>query len=242
MTHHVLPGDSLVEEFSKTGLDGEIIVCREALIVGPITAETLDEFWDERAKFILTDYGEDEIEFQEKVANELERLDEIAAGDEVNLWFEYELFCQVNMWFCISRLAESGADIYRVEPAVIAREDRWKGFGGLPAEELVKCFEARTKLSDDDIDLGRKLWKAYQAKDKAQLADLAKTSSRAFPYLDETAAAAAEIDTKPLEILRAIRSEGIRDREAIFLEFSRRAGVYGFGDLQVYRLLDQLSA
>jgi hypothetical protein len=242
MIHHVLPGDSLVEEFSKTGLEGEIIVCREALIVGPISAENHDEFWDERAKFILTDYGEDEIEFQEKVANELERLAEISADDEVNLWFEYELFCQVNMWFCISRLADSGAEIYRVEPSVIAREDRWKGFGGLPSGDLVKCFEARTKLSDQDIDLGKRLWKAYQMQDSSGLADLANTSSPAFPYLDETAAAASEIDTKPHEILRTIRSEGMRDREAIFVEFSRRAGVYGFGDLQVYRLLDQLSA
>jgi hypothetical protein len=242
MIHHVLPGDSVVEEFSKTGLEGETIVCREALIVGPISAESHEEFWDERAKFILTDYGEDEIEFQEKVANELERLAEIAAGDEVNLWFEYELFCQVNMWFCIARLADSGADIFRVEPAVIAREDRWKGFGGLPSGDLIKCFEARTKLSEQDIDLGKRLWKAYQAKDKMQLADLAKKSSPAFPYLFETAAAAAEIDTRPLEILRTIRSEGMSDREAIFVEFSRRAGVYGFGDLQVYRLLDQLSS
>lgn len=242
MIYHVLPGDSLVEEFSKTDLKGETIVCREALIVGPIDAETHDEFWEERAKFILTDYGEDEIEFHEKVADELERLGDIAAGDEVNLWFEYELFCQVNMWFCISRLADSGAEIYRVAPVVRSKRDRWKGFGGLKSADLVKCFETRAKLAVKDIDLGKSLWKAYQAKDKTELAKLADLSSRTFPYLDETAAAASEIDTKPAEILRAIRSEGMRDPEAIFVEFSNRAGVYGFGDLQVSRLLDQISS
>ncbi len=45
MIYHVLPGDVQVEEFRKTGIGGEIIVCRECLIVGDIDAETLPELW-----------------------------------------------------------------------------------------------------------------------------------------------------------------------------------------------------
>ena len=240
MIYHVLPGDSLVEEFKKADIEGETIICRECLIVGPVTAETPDEFWDARSKFILTEYAEDEIEFHEKVADELVQLDEIGSDDEVNLWFEYELFCQVNMWFCISRLSQSGAAIYRVAPVVVTKDDRWKGFGGLTSAELKICYEARTNLSAEDISLGSDLWENYRSRNAEANDIIASVSSRAFPYLDETAAAAAVIDTEPARIINEIRSEGIRDFDAIFLEFSKRAGVYGLGDLQVSRMIDQL--
>ena len=99
MIYHVLPGDSVAEEFKKTNIDGQTIVCREALVAGPLDGENLDEFWDQRAKFILTEYGEDEIEYHEKVADPLNLLTELTPDDEVNLWFEYELFCSVHLWF-----------------------------------------------------------------------------------------------------------------------------------------------
>ena len=37
-----------------------------------------------------------------------------------------------------------------------------------------------------------------------------------------------------------IVEEGATDFEKIFTEFTRRAGEYGFGDLQVQNLLDRL--
>ena len=240
MIYHVLPGDSIVEEFSKTGIDGETIVCREAFILGPIDGATPEEFWDERSNFILSEYGEDEIDYHEKVADELEQLSALGAGDEVNLWFEYELFCQVNLWFCISQLAAGGADLYRVAPVVVSSEDRWKGFGQLSSEDLKTCFEARTRLTAEDIKLGVDLWEKYRRRDTAGLLLHADTISPSFPYLSEIAEAAARIETGPISIVRQIRSEGMADPEAVFVEFSKRAGVYGLGDQQVYRMLDQL--
>ena len=146
------------------------------------------------------------------------------------------------MWFCLSRLSETAANIYRVSPVTVPKEDRWKGFGATNSEELKTCFEARTKLTSDDIALGKELWERFRSGDASGLLKMAEEGSRAFPYLDETARAAAEIETRPSRILSDIRSEGTRDFDAIFVEFSQRAGVYGFGDMQVRRLLDRISA
>lgn len=240
MIYHVLPGDSLVDEFGKTGIAGKTIICRECLIVGPIDAETHDDFWAERARFILSDYGEDEIEFNERVADELEKLDEVDKGDEVNLWFEHELFCQVNLWYCLSRLADKGAEVFRVLPLSTDPEDRWKGFRSADASDLKTAFGQRVRLSESDIETGRSLWEAYRRKDGTVLSQKADSAHTAFPYLAETAKAAAAIDDEPIRILREIKQTGITDPDEIFSEFSKRAGVYGFGDLQVLRLLDQL--
>jgi hypothetical protein len=240
MIYHVLPGDAVLEQFKKTEVDGEVIVCREAMIVGPIDAKSPDEFWDARAKFVLSEYSEDEIVFHERVADELERLTDITPDDEVNLWFEYELFCSVNMWFCLTTLKDSGANLYRVEPIVLSEEERWSGFGKLDADKLRDCFDARQLFTQSDIKLGSYLWAAFVQRDSQTLHELSNSSSPRFPYLDEVARAAAEIETKPSEILRELKSKGLSEFESVFPEFAKRAGVYGFGDLQVQRLPDNL--
>ena len=237
MIYHVLPGDSLVEEFQKTNIEGDVIVCRECLVVGDIDAETLPDFWQQRARFILSEYGEDEIEYHDRVADELAKLLDVDPDDEVNLWFEYELFCSVNMWFCLWLLSETGAKIYRVEPIVRSSDDKWLGFGNLTAGELMTCVGTRTEFTVQDIALGAELWNAYRKNDQAKLAELSTTTSACFPYLKEVCEAAIEKDTRPAEIIAEIQFEGKIEFEDIFAEFTKRAGVYGFGDLQVKQLL-----
>lgn len=238
MIYHVLPGDSLVKEFGKTGLEGKVIVCREVLIDGPIDADELHEFWDQRARYILAEHGDDEIEYHEKVAAELILLTEVESDEEVNLWFEYELFCSVNMWFCLSLLAETQATVYRIEPIGLDVAKRWDGFGYFDADDLRACAELRTKLTAADIELGRDLWNAYRHGDHTALRELSQTESAAFPYLAEVAAAAIDQDIEPNEVVRSITAAGETDFAKIFAEFKKRAGVYGYGDVQVQKLLD----
>ncbi|MEJ7624845.1 MAG: hypothetical protein WKF34_12705 [Pyrinomonadaceae bacterium] len=240
MIYHVLPGDSLVGEFEKLGLDGKKIVFREALIAGPIDAPDLDDFWNQRAHFVLAEYGEDEIVYHETVADELSALIDVSPDDEVNLWFEYELFCSVNLWFSLSLLRESGAAIYRVQPMGLTSDDRWKGFGGIGADALTEYFDGREKLSRDDVKLGADLWTAYKTQDFTTLRQLGKANNPRFPYLREVCDAAAKQKSLPLEILGEITASGQRDFAEIFRQFQEKAGVYGFGDLQVSRLLDQM--
>lgn len=240
MIYHVLPGDAVANDFRKTGIGGRIVVCRECLIVGPVDAETPFEFWEQRAHFILSEYCEDEIEFQERVADELEKLSDVEDGAEVNLWFEYELFCQTNMWFCLSLLSGSDVDIYRVEPAVRSKDEIWQGFGSLTPAQLRQCFEKRTRFETSDLELGRHLWQAYRTGDHDRLKGLSTSNSACFPYLAEVCDAEINKSTRPRQILLEILGEGTTEFGDIFAEFTRRAGEYGLGDLQVQNLLDRL--
>lgn len=241
MKVHVLAGDSLAGEFRKTNLDGGVIVCRECLISGDVNAESLPEFWEQRARFILSAFGEDEIDYHEKVADELAKLLDLDEGTEVNLWFEYELFCSVNMWFCLWLLKETGSEIFRVEPIVLETEDRWKGFGKLGADDLEKCFAGRKKFTPADIALGADLWDAYRHADSSHMEELSHADSICFPYLAEVCEAAIDKDERPLQILNDIRSDGFEIFPEIFPEFVSRAGEYGFGDLQIKYLLEKLT-
>jgi len=237
MIYHVLPGDAQVEAFRKTGLEGELIVFREALITGPIDAADANEFWDKRAQFVLAEYGEDVIEYHEKVADLIDRLSDVDSGSEVSLWFEYELFCSVNMWYCLSALQGSGARVFRVAPINASPDDVWKGFGSHKAEDLLACLEARTQFSAEDIKTGSELWRAYAERDGKRLRDLGEYRSPCFPFLREVCDAAADIETRPAEIVRELQAGGFDTLEAVFPKFQEVAGVYGFGDLQVEKLL-----
>lgn len=239
MSIHVLPGDSLAAEFNTTGINGDVIVCRECLVAGDKSGTTLDEFWDRRANFIALDYGGDPIEYQENVAYELEKLIGLPADTEVNLWFEYELFCQVNMWFCLDLLKDSDLNVFRVEPLNASPDDIWKGFGKLGAADLVKCYEGRKQFSEEDIAMGSRLWQVFRLDDSAELLRLSEYRSPCFPFLKEVCQAAAEIGSRPAEIVRKLKAEGLNELESLFHEFKKRAGVYGYGDLQVARLLEE---
>lgn len=239
MIIHVLPGDSLVDEFKKTGIEGEVVVFREFLICGDLEATSLEEFWDVRANFIEIEYGGDPIEYREHVAYELERLTQLAPDDEAYLWFEYDLFCQVNMWFCLD-LLKTHTNVFRVAPLNASPDDVWKGFGGHTVEDLNACFEGRTRFSQTDIETGGKLWKAFREGDTEKLRSFGSYRSETFPFLHEVTDAAAELATRPSEIVRQIMAESNRDLDSVFSEFQKRAGVYGLGDLQVQRLIERL--
>ena len=241
MKVHVLPGDALAENFKKTGLDGAIVVCRECLIEGAVEAENLEEFWQTRAEFIGESYGEEREKYFSKVRAEFEQLVSLADKDaEVDLWFEFELFCQVNLWFCLYLLRDSRAKIFRVAPVVRTGDDIWKGFGGLSAEDLIKCFAERIEFSEADRRLGESLWKAFQASDHEALERLSETESGCFPYLKEVCRAEIEKSSRPRRVLEEIIARGKTDFAEIFPAFSARAGVYGFGDSQVKRILAEI--
>jgi hypothetical protein len=239
MTVHVLPGDAVLEQFNAANIDGDVIVFREALVTGPLDGAYPDEFWDVRANFVTIEYGEDPIDFREKVVYEIERLEEISPDAEINFWFEYELFCQANMWFCLDRLREH-PNAFRVAPLNPTPENVWKGFGSHSAQDIAESLDLRVRFTAQDLQMGSELWQAFRSRDGEKLRELGKHSSPAFPFLKEVSDAAAVVDTEPLAVLREIREQGHTEIDTIFPEFQKRAGVFGFGDLQVETLIRRL--
>lgn len=239
MTIHVLPGDAQVGEFAKTGIKGEIVVCREALVDGDVRAASLDDLWTVRERFLSETYPESNVRYRETVVAEFEKLSGLPAGTEVNLWFEYELFCHVNMWFCVWLLRDSRAEMFRIAPVTLRDEDIWNGFGGMTADELKVCYEKRLKFAATDIALGANLWTAFQNRDHARLKELSKAESECFPFLKEACEAEIEKATRPKQVLQTLRQEGVEDFGEMFAAFRERAGVYGFGDEQVKRILNE---
>ncbi len=249
MVFHILNGDALVDKFPGEALEGELIVFRECLVEGPLDGETLAHFWQTRAQFIGETYDESPSKYAAKVVAEVEKIRRIPGGAEVNLWFEHDLFCQVNTWFVLALLEEREDNLLvnRVMPQPYEGADIWRGFGPADGERLVAAYWNRVPLTRTDLALGNDLWEAYRWHDLERLEVLASRETKSFPYLQEVVQAHIERyptagrKPRPIAVLANIVSAGTTDFPAIYQEFFRREGIYGFGDSQVRRLLAEVT-
>lgn len=237
MKIHVLSGDSLVVPFKNTGIEGEVVVCRECLVDGDRNAGDLREFWNVREKYLSQAYPEAGLNYRDSVVGEFERLLDLADGNEIYLWFEYELFCQVNLWFTIWLLRKiDNALLNVVYPKLKDADDIWKGFGWSSNKELNESYEAALRLERADNLLASDLWESFQSGDLERLRSLSDTETRTFPTLKQLGVAACEIDTRPQNSISRIMNAGMTEFGEVFREFSKGEAIYGFGDLHVKRI------
>jgi hypothetical protein len=247
METHILNGGAMTDRMEAAGFDN-LIVCREALIDGPVNATHIDEFWKIRSAYLAEDMHAESEQYYEYVVTEFDKLKDIPAHSRINLWFGDDLFCQVNCWFIVSYLDQLGlaGSLYRVFPLIKNQQERWNDYGGLSAHDFRKCYELRVPFTADDVLLAKNLWKAYSTNDFDTLQSLASTPTEVFHDLEEVVQAhierfphAGEL-SRPERTLKEIMNSGLTDFRHIFPAFNHREGIYGFGDTQVRNILANL--
>ena len=246
MIYNILNGDSLAHSFPDAKIEGDIIVMREALIDGDLPGNNLNDFWESRAKY----HHSTEAQYYSNVVKEFEKIINAPNNAEFNLWFEYDLFCQVNMWFVISMINSLliKKKVYAVNTTYLDKTSKqfWNGFGPANSSELLICFAARIPLNDNDLQFGQDLWAAYKSGNLDELTRLATKQSSAFPYLQEVVKAHVDRFPKdgtkgrPEKVIEDIIKNISSDFHTVFEEFWNRESIYGFGDIQLKRLYDKV--
>ncbi|MCW5911160.1 MAG: DUF1835 domain-containing protein [Cyclobacteriaceae bacterium] len=246
MIYHILNGDSLAYSFPDTKIEGDVVVVREGLIDGDLSGDNLQDFWQSRAKYM----GLTEPEYHDKVAGEFKKIMDAPDNSEFNLWFEYDLFCQVNMWFIISIINNLSVKkkVYAVYTSYLDRNDKqfWNGFGPANSSQLQFCFSNRILLSAADLQLGQELWAAYKDNNFSALTRLAQNQSFTFPYLQEVVKAHIDrfpkdgTNGRPEKVIEDIIKNVSTDLHEVFKEFWKRESIYGFGDTQLEHLYDKV--
>ena len=234
MKYQILNGDALAEKMPD--INGDIIICRECMIDGPVNANHLSHFLNERAKFIA-EYFDTTIEhYNIRSKLEIQKMENIDIEDEVNLWFEDDLFCQTNFWFCVHLLYSQGVkNLFLVRPD----HNEWSGFGYMSSSGLKAAFEKRTELLDSDVKYLSALWVAYQNEDILNLQSLSGQLIHLIPRLPEVIQAHLDRNRnkdeigRPHKVLEKLKKEGKNEFGEVFRAFLKTEGIYGFGDLQV---------
>jgi len=244
--YHILNGDSLACSFPDTAIDGEIIVFREALIDGDLSGDSQEDFRKTRAAFLGVSYDD----YQNHVVAELEKIANAPKGAEFNLWFEYDLFCQVNMWFVLNILHSLPINktVFAVYTTHLDQSSNqfWNGFGAANVLQLQVCYAQKTPMDEADLSFGEALWKAYKNNELATLTSLSGQNAPAFPYLEEVVKAHTDRfpangkKGRPEAVIEDIVNHLSSDFQAVCQEFWKREGIYGFGDTQLKTLYDNV--
>ena len=102
---HITNGDATVDRIRAAGLPGVVIAWRDVLHEGPVPAGlTLPELSEVRARFIAAQgWAPDEV-VREEFAKRDAALAGFGAHEEVVLWFEHDLYDQLQLiqildWF-----------------------------------------------------------------------------------------------------------------------------------------------
>lgn len=238
---HILNGDSLKAQFPPD-LKGGIFVVRECLVDGEVNAADLSLFYKQRKAFLCRYYGATEKQYEDQVQAEFEKIRSIK-DSKVFLWFEDDLFCQVNFWFTTSLLLRKNNEVYLVRPQKLSTY----GFGGLDQKDLLELYNTVVPLKQA-VEIAD-IWMAYQKEDIPLLRQKAVQLSQEYPFiLDAVEAHIQRIPSKdnpgrPIQSLqRIINQLGTTEFAPVFKAFCEEEAIYGFGDLQVKRLLDQIDS
>lgn len=247
-TLHILNGDSTFHTFKETGLTGDTLVWREMLSEGPVSAQNL---WETRAKWINEVYGESLSGYQEKVLSTVRKLKKLDQYDELVLWFEYDLFCQINLIGILNILNQNAElpTIYLICPREIEGLPNFRGLGELNAMQLTNLWPSRIKLNKLDLNLASEAWNLYVANNPVAIEAFLDRDFGQLPLLKNALRAhllrfpkAPKQLNHIEETLLQIIDSGIHSKSAIYQAFWSKEPIYGMGDLQIDHILQQLQA
>lgn len=248
-TLHITNGSSLTSYLQKLNIEGDIITWNEMLCEGP-TVEKLDTdaFLDTRISFFKTNYNANYADGG--FAKELAKFNDLVDYSEVILWFEYDLFCHINLIAAISLLKQKKVKtpLYLVCSGRVENEKDLKGLSELTPEQLKAHYSTKIELSIDDIALAQKAWQIYCGDDHNQLKPLIVRPSN-FKYLSNCLKAhlrrfpdtRSGLNMLEYNILRLIKEHTIKSRRHLVGYALHYQGYYGFGDIQLEKMINRLA-
>ena len=251
-TIHILNGDSTLEIFKHAGLEGETLVWRDVLSDGPVNAAFgSDEFWTARESYMTQRFEIEAGKFNSDVIAPFKAFESsLADYKQVVLWFEYDLFCQINMLALISYLGEKvepGTELALVCTGHIDGYEKLMGLGELPADLYKQVYDTRLKLGTREIQYAQDVYQTYTSTNVDDLYTFMIMPFHELPYLGAALEAhwkrfpssdtgLSEIEEKMIELIK----EGAKTDRELVGKMLKWQTTHGFGDLQYFNELERL--
>lgn len=229
---------------SEAGVEGKIIAWRDVLHEGPVDSSlSLEELSKQRAHFIAShnwdDFAHVSGNFQER-DRVIQHLDYF---DEVVLWFEDDLYDQLQLIQLLDFFSRGAAAGKRLSVIVV------DGYiPPLSVEQLKKLEANRARATSQQLELAQRAWKAFGSKDPSSIERLLDEQTSALPYLaraltrhlEEFPSTVNGLSRSEREALTAIQ-DGFSTPVSAFLEVARKQESVFLGDLVFYSYLERLS-
>ncbi|HLF84139.1 MAG TPA: hypothetical protein VI837_08200 [Blastocatellia bacterium] len=248
---HIHNGDSTANTLREFGFPGEHRAFQEVLMEGPAPGGlSRDEWLEVRARFLAEAY-ELKLENCEKDLREQDTWPRgFSKHDETILWFEHDLFCQINLIYLLDWFSNQSMGKTRLSLICVGEfkdvED-FRGLGQLTGEQLASLFDRRHKVTDADLSLAARAWAAYCSADPEEISRLIDQDTSAMPFLGQALRlhlarypsvinGLGRVENTALEMI----SDGAIGFKSLFPGFAKAEPVYGMGDSQFWCGLKRL--
>ncbi len=221
---HVTSGESV--RIHETGLPGEVLYWLDVLHEGPVLpALTLREQSRNRARFIAQAGWASLEEAEAALAHRDETIARFHQFEEMVLWFEHDLYDQLQLVQILDYLLAQPRDGTRISLICVGKFPgigRFKGLGQLSPDQLSSLFEQRQEITLADLKLATEAWHAFCSPDPTDLEFVIQAHSTGLPLLKGALA-------RHLEQFPSVKS-GLSRTERQILEVTIQ-GVQRFEDL-----------
>jgi hypothetical protein len=184
---HVTNGDSTVPELRATGLAHHIVCWRDALHDGPVPDVPDEELRRIRARFLVGENAAD-LGTTEEFAERDRILESHRDGDYV-LWFEADLYDQLQLIQIVAKLHELKVPASRITLICIGEYPGIAHFGGLgelKADQLRRLpAMAATPLTATALEHATRAWTLFRAPDPSGLGQIAAKPMRELRFVAE---------------------------------------------------------
>lgn len=248
---HVTNGDSVGQSLAESSLGGAVLAWGDALHEGPVPgAVSAEELRSIRAGYIAGSWN---LQYGEVLRGFVERDRRLlqARPDAYVLWFEADLYDQLQLIQVLATLRESAVEPERVHLICIGEHldiAHFGGLGELAPDQLAALYPLRERLDAETLDLAAAAWSTFRSADPASLTTTSRWTSRRLRFLGESFARLAEeypwradgLSLTQRRILAAVapKSLGLR---AIFRRLWLKERRPYLGDLSCYSSIRDLA-
>jgi hypothetical protein len=180
---HVANGTSTTMTIEAAGLPGATSIWADPLHDGPVPDLTDDELLDVRARFLsdgsLTETVDGLRNWRRVIADH-------DAYDELVLWFEHDLFDQLNLVQVLTFIHDALPAAKTVSLICVDSfpgRPSFKGLGELTAAELAPLLEVRQRVTDAQYEVAARAWDAFRQPTPETLDAFRREATPALPFL-----------------------------------------------------------
>jgi hypothetical protein len=245
---HVTNGESAGYTLRHTALGGAVLPWQDSLHEGPVPALPRQQLLQTRARFLADcGWGREQALLSSLARRDQQLLDALRDGLPVVLWFEHDLYDQLQL---LDVLALAHAEDAEPELIVIGSfpgKPSFAGLGELTASELETLWPTRRRAALAALEAATTAWAALRAPEPAALAEWATRETAELPFLAPALRRLLEELPAPVDGLsgterRALQAvaAGAGTPPAAFVAAQRLEDAPFLGDAWFYRALSAL--
>ena len=245
---HVTNGESAGNTLRRTALGGAVLSWQDALHDGPVPALPRPELLRTRARF-LADCG---WGGRRSVLSSLERrdrqlLEALRDGVEVVLWFEHDLYDQLQLVDVLALAHAVGTPPELIVVGSFPGRPSFAGLGELTAGELETLWPSRSPAAPAALEAAAHVWAALRSAEPTELAEWATRDVPQLPFLaaalrrllEELPSARDGLSGTERRALAAVAA-GAQTPPAAFVAVQRIEDAPFLGDTWFYRAVSAL--